>query len=288
MLRALVLLLLLANAGFWAWREGWLAPLHASIGARPEGDREPGRLALQVHPERIQPVALAASAPPVAASAAEPPPRPVCLEAGPFEPKALAEAQATLQPLLPPDSLSVRSLGGAWWIVMGPYPEAGQIAKKLAQLRQRSLSAEEIRLPAPNAFAPALVLSRHESQTLAEAEMKALAGRKVFTARVIDASAVEPRALRVAQADLALQQQLAALTPEQLGNRRFEPCPSEEPPPGSAEPPAAASAPPAAASVPMAASAPVAAPVVVRAPAAVSAAASPPARAASAAPPAKP
>jgi hypothetical protein len=286
MLRALVLLLLLANAGFWAWSQGWLAPLNASIGARPEGDREPGRLALQVHPERIQPVALAASAPPVAASAAEPPP--VCLEAGPFEPKALAQAQATLQPLLPADSLSVRALGGAWWIVMGPYPEAGQIAKKLAQLRQRGLSAEEARLPAPGASGPALVLSRHDSQTQAETELKALATRKVFTARVLDASAVEPSALRVAQADLALQQQLAALTPEQLGDRRFEPCPSEDTPQGAAAASAVAagSAPTEPASAPVAASAPAA----TRAPAnsAASAPVNPPARAASAAPPARP
>jgi hypothetical protein len=250
MLRALVLLLLLANAGFWAWREGWLAPLNATIGAKPEGDREPGRLALQVNPERIQPVALAASAPVVAASAAEPPPPPVCLEAGPFEPQALADAQALVQPLLPADSLSVRALGGAWWIVMGPFPETGQIAKKLAQLRQRGLGAEEARLPAPGASGPALVLSRHESQGLADAELKALAGRRVTTARVIDASAVEPRALRIAQADAAQQQQLTALTPEQLGGRRFETCPSEEPPAVTVEPPASAPAGMAAASAP--------------------------------------
>jgi hypothetical protein len=54
MLRALVLALLLANAGFYAWRAGWLAPLHGVIGARPEGEREPQRLERQVDPQAIE------------------------------------------------------------------------------------------------------------------------------------------------------------------------------------------------------------------------------------------
>lgn len=219
MLRALVLLLLLANAGFWAWREGWLGPLNAVIGARPEGDREPGRLALQLHPERVQTVALAASA---AASAAEPPPPPVCLEAGPFEPKAVAEVQAAVQALLPPDSLSLRTLDGGWWIVMGPYPEARLLGKKKDELRQRGLEAEEASL-GPTGI-KVLQLSRHNSRELADAEMVVLAGKRVRTARVVDATEM---ALRVAQADAALQQQLSALPEEPLAGKRFEPCPAE-------------------------------------------------------------
>ena len=54
MLRALVLVLVLANAGFYAWRAGWLAPLHGVIGARPEGEREPERLERQVDPQAIE------------------------------------------------------------------------------------------------------------------------------------------------------------------------------------------------------------------------------------------
>ena len=54
MLRSLVLVLLLANAGFWVWRQGWLEPLHSAIGARPEGEREPERLAMQVDPDRLR------------------------------------------------------------------------------------------------------------------------------------------------------------------------------------------------------------------------------------------
>ena len=49
MLRALVVVLLLANAGFFAWSQGWLAPL-----LPPRADlREPDRMAAQFKPELV-------------------------------------------------------------------------------------------------------------------------------------------------------------------------------------------------------------------------------------------
>ena len=90
MLRVLVLVLLLANALFFGWTQGWFAP-----GWPPprHGEREPERLAAQVQPERI------AVLPPVAASAAVQAARAaaeVCLEAGPFAAAAAASAEAAL------------------------------------------------------------------------------------------------------------------------------------------------------------------------------------------------
>ena len=69
MLRALVLVLLLANAGFWAWRHGWLEPLHGAIGARPEGEREPERLTMQVDPDRLRLIPAEAASTPAAVAA---------------------------------------------------------------------------------------------------------------------------------------------------------------------------------------------------------------------------
>ena len=239
MLRILVIVLLLANAGFWAWREGWLEPLNAALGVRPEGDRDPARLALQVNPERIVPVvpaappspasaaasaAEAASAVASAASAASAPeaPAPVCLEVGPYAPLALNEAQGAVQAALPATALSVRILPGGWWIAMGPYPEARLFAKKKDELRQRGVSAEEIE------FGPAgdqlLRISRHDTRELAETALEALAAKRVRTARIVDATQA---ALRVAQADATQQQMLAGLPSAALGGKRFEPCPPE-------------------------------------------------------------
>jgi hypothetical protein len=53
MLRALVLVLALANVVFFAWSHGWLA----AVGMPAHGDREPERLQREVRPEalRVQP-----------------------------------------------------------------------------------------------------------------------------------------------------------------------------------------------------------------------------------------
>lgn len=241
MLRALVLVLLLANAGFWAWRQGWLEPLHGLIGARPEGEREPERLARQEHPERVRLQAAPAAAAPRAASAPSPAepaasaasspvatPAVACLEAGPYDASGLTAAQAVLQVLLPADAASVRRLAtGTWWVALGPYAEAPPLRQKRDELRRLNFAPETARLASDGA--PYLVLERLDSRDAAEAALKALAERGVRSGRVVDAGAAAPRALRVAQASADQQVLLAALPPDKLGGRRFAPCPTDAP-----------------------------------------------------------
>jgi hypothetical protein len=90
MLRAGVVLLLLANLFFFGWARGWFAP-----GWPPprSAEREPGRLLAQVRPELI------AVLPPTAASAAVAAARVAaegCLEAGPYDAAAITAAEAAL------------------------------------------------------------------------------------------------------------------------------------------------------------------------------------------------
>lgn len=81
MLRALLLLLILANALWWGWSQGWL-PAGLLPWPRDDVQREPARLALQVHPERVQVL------PPLAAGRQQRPTS--CWQAGPLD-----EAQAS-------------------------------------------------------------------------------------------------------------------------------------------------------------------------------------------------
>lgn len=51
MLKALVVLLALANLAFFAWTQGWI---DGPTGIRARGDREPERLSQQFQPEVVQ------------------------------------------------------------------------------------------------------------------------------------------------------------------------------------------------------------------------------------------
>ena len=59
MLRAIVLLLLLANLGFYAWTQG---QLDGVVGVRAQGDREPERLARQVRADSVRILPASATA----------------------------------------------------------------------------------------------------------------------------------------------------------------------------------------------------------------------------------
>jgi hypothetical protein len=74
MLRALLLALVLANAVWWAWTQGWL-PASTLPLPRDDAQREPQRLAAQQRPDNVQ-LLPSAEARRLAAAA--------CLQAGPY------------------------------------------------------------------------------------------------------------------------------------------------------------------------------------------------------------
>ena len=111
MLRALLVLLLTANVLVFAWTRGWLAP---TLQAPLHADREPGRLAAQIQPERVAVLPQGAASSAVAAARAS---ARLCLESGPLADTTVAAAEAALvQAGLAP---------GSW--VRGA-PQAGQAA----------------------------------------------------------------------------------------------------------------------------------------------------------------
>lgn len=234
MLRAIVLVLLLANLGFYAWREGWLAPLHGLIGARPEGDREPERLAQQIRPEAVRLIpaeaastaartpAVPASAPVPEASAPQAAAPTACLEAGPFGPNEVTAAENTLKAALPAGGWSRRELGPTWWVAMGPYEDTELMAKKRAELRRRGINPDSS--PVRAGGSPVLVISRHDSQAAADSALAAWSERGVRSARVLSVSLTQI-ALRVTQADAQMQGTLAALPTDKLRGRSFAACP---------------------------------------------------------------
>lgn len=245
MLRSLVLVLMLVNAGFYAWSHGWLNDV---VGIQPEAQREPQRLSQQVHADQLivtaassaAPAAVAAngdtaveaassgSAPASAASNVAmaaaatasslstdtPPKRAICVEAGPFSAAEQAQVDAalkgtTLSPKLwTTDSVAVQ---GLWLVYMGPYADADMLARKLVELRRiKGLSFEEIHTPA--SLSPGLSLGRYSQLEDANGALTNLKLRGIRTARIVTLRApMELQVVRVPQADVNTQVTLSGV-----------------------------------------------------------------------------
>src|SRR3990167_4328967 len=176
MLRSLVLVLLLANAGFYAWSHGWLNDV---IGIQPDAQREPQRLKRQVNADQLTVVAAPSAAPTSPSSSSSTPPnqvepaasasgtevsagRTICVEAGPFTAAEQPLVEATLKPVLAANSWTTDTVAvpGVWLTYMGPYADADVLARKLTELRRiRGLNFEEIKTPTN--LAPGLSLGRY-------------------------------------------------------------------------------------------------------------------------------
>jgi hypothetical protein len=216
MLRALVLALLLANLGFYAWSHGWLDSI---VGVRADGQREPERLARQVRPETIRvltPQAVAA-----AASAAES--RLQCLEAGPFAAADIASAEAALASVLPSGAwMRLSSDKPAQWIVyMGRY-NAETLARKQEELNRIRVPYELVR-NAPE-LEPGLSLGRFDDHDAADAALTDLGKRGIHSARLVEVSkASTQHLLRVDRAEPELAAKVSGLKLDALG-KGFSAC----------------------------------------------------------------
>jgi hypothetical protein len=217
MLRLIVLVLLLANAGWYAWVHGYLLPW----GVGPVQQSEPQRLAQQIRPE-----ALRLLAPDelrrVEAVAAEAPKPPECLASA-----ALDEATiAALRPLL--DDWP----GGSWgfepvleparWIVyMGRYAGVEQVARKRAELRQLGVSFEPLANPE---LEPGLSLGGFATEAAANQLLETLAARGVRTGRVVqERPELRGQRLLLPAVDDGLRARLDELKPA-LNTRPLRPC----------------------------------------------------------------
>jgi hypothetical protein len=224
MLRALLLLVVLANLAFFGWVQGWFEPTWP---VPNQGEREPQRVAAQVRPEAI--VVLAPKAASAAVSAARAAAA-VCLEAGPLNDADIAGAEAALSPLQLPEGAWRREASPpppVWLVYGGRVVDAAARKFREDDLRRRGLPFEVI--DAPPDLAPGLVLSRHATQQEAEAATAAIAASQPASAPLKTLKVVSLPApplqhwLRVARADPEQQSRLKALPSAPLAGG-FKPC----------------------------------------------------------------
>ena len=226
MLRLLLLLLLLANAGYFAWSHGALA----AYGFAPAVQSEPQRMAQQLRPEAMRilttaeadklksvPNATSASSVEQSTVAAQ------CLQAGVFSDEQSAALRTRLQNALPTGSWAFESSvePARWMIYMGKYTSADALAKKKGELRQRNISFEPLNSPA---LEPGLSLGNFSSQLDADTELARIAKRGVKTARVIQAQTeLRGQKLKLVAVTPAMRAQLESLKP-QLAGKTLQAC----------------------------------------------------------------
>lgn len=226
MLRLALLVLLLANAGYYVWSQGLLR----SWGLGPTSDAEPQRMEQQIAPENLQilpppprptppagpaPGASGASAPagaPPAAASAEPA---ACLQAGVFDTRQ-ADALRTALSAWPDGSWTMEptTINGRWMVYMGRFADEEAVARKRAELRALKIAYDR----PGTAFEPGLSLGRFSTEEAAQRALGLLAGQGVRTARVVVERAEAPGfTLRLPAVSESLRLRLDALQPALAG-----------------------------------------------------------------------
>lgn len=214
MLRLAVIVLLLANGGYYAWTQGLLR----EWGYAPQEQAEPQRLQQQIRPETLQilrvnpgkpggaaapgatPAPSAAAGPSAALSSASAAPATApaantaaasqsapspgeCLQAGVFDERQ-AEAVRAAAATLPANSwlLEPTPVPGRWMVYMGRFDDIETLERKRAELRGRKIDHDR----AGGTLEYGLSLGRFTSREAAERELANLSNnRGVRTARVL-------------------------------------------------------------------------------------------------------
>lgn len=223
MLRLAVIVLLLANAGYYAWSHGWLR----SWGLAPVEQSEPQRMAQQIRPETLR-ILRARETPPVAPSvASEAPasaPATVCLQAGTLDQRQ-ADAVRTAAAALPQGSWSLEStpIPGRWMVYLGRFADDEALDKKRAELRARKVPFDRPNNPT---LEPGLSLGRFSSEEAAQRALTTLGNQGVRTARVVVERAEAPGfTLRLPALDSATRAQVETQLRPALGEKRLRTCP---------------------------------------------------------------
>lgn len=183
MLRALALVLLLANGGYFAWANGYLLP----YGFGPAVQSEPQRLAQQVKPDTIRLLSVKEFQRIEEQVKAEQEHK-ECLQAGPFDAPQAEALRRALADALPSEAWKVdeTQIAARWIIYMGKYANADVLAKKRAEVAGMNLRVESLK----NAtLEPGFSLGAFESKAEADAALARMVAKGLHTARVLQEQA---------------------------------------------------------------------------------------------------
>jgi hypothetical protein len=214
-MRALFLLLVLANAAFFAWYR-YLSP--------PEVVFDPAPMGRELEPERLKVIAEADLPPPRPRPRPEPPAAPLqpqpqaqaapaapkCVEWGSFAPTDVESAEKALEPLALGARLARRRTEelASWWVFIPPQKNRPGALKKAAELK--ALGVDDyfiVQEEGPQRWA--LSLGLFKSEEAAQAHLAGLRTRGVRSAIVGQRETVVPKVwLQVSGVDADLERRL--------------------------------------------------------------------------------
>lgn len=246
MLRWVITLLVLANAGFYAWTHGHLAPL----GFAPSDQREPERLQAQIQPEAMR--LLNAPEPPKPAPEAEaqaeaqaeanadapvdtapavPPPasEPVLPPTSCWLAKGFTSAQ--IEPLkkqlldlaLPKGSWRIQETrsGGRWVVYMGRYNDE-LMSRKKQELKELKVEFRTLTEPP---LGPGLALGTFSTEAAAEQGLENVSRKGVRSARVAkDREETVSHTLRLSEITAEEREAVLGLGPDILAGKSLQRC----------------------------------------------------------------
>lgn len=226
MLRFIVLALVLANAGYYAYSQGLLS----AYGFAPATQTEPQRMTQQIQPEMLRILTTQESAqaestspPQSAASASSVSGALECLQVGMFNEEQTVVLRDKLVSSLPQNSWVIESVlvPARWLVYMGKYNSDESVLKKKSELRGLGVSFEALN---NSALEPGVALGSFKTQPEAEAELIRISKKGVKTAKVIQERAEQRgQRLKLPAVDAALRAQLDAIKP-QLAGKTFAAC----------------------------------------------------------------
>jgi SPOR domain len=229
--RALFLMLVLANLAFYAW---W------RYGATDTA--EPASLSRQIAPDRLKvvtpaslpaaavnkpaPPALAAVATPAVAPPAAAPSAPsvACMEWGSFTLADASRAEQALEPLGLGERLAQRRTEeqAGWWVFIPPQGNRQLALRKAAELKQLGVEDYFV-VQEEGPYRWALSLGVFRTEEAAQARVAALRGQGVRSARVGARDTVVPKVwLQVKGVDAPLQERLKEIARQIEGSELKE------------------------------------------------------------------
>jgi SPOR domain len=220
MLRLFVVLLIVANAAYFAWTQGHLA----SLGLAPVSQAEPARMQAQIKPDAIRllnntEARRMETTTNTLAKPAE------CLQSPLLADNQASSVRAALD-ALPVGSwtLEATNAPGRWIVYMGPYRDTDLLAKKKSELRGLGISYDT---PQRDGLLPGISLGGHASQAEANQALNALRQKGARSARVAQELAPsQGQVLRLPVVDDTLRAQLDPVKAA-LGAQNLRNCTSE-------------------------------------------------------------